>query len=835
MKRLWTTLGSLALVLTLLLTLCPMAAFAGDETALALDNLTVEMITNGQPENFITEKLSLTEGFTWSASPEGIVDTATGAVTQDVKDDKTVTLTAEKDGSSKSFILTVKPKTTEIVYSDNMYYPGEITSYTWPNQTVESSVLEPRVQSQSENEQVLAGFALKSSAGAGNLEDKFIQGSDENYYLSVDFNKTIAQQVRYDVSALDGEFIWSFDASGAGHTGGSAGGFDLFFTFKNSEGTEVNGDVLCRVNYNNSGSCSVYGTTTETFSYNASAWNTITMKIDVNAGTFSVLKDPTTDTWTAPASYMNGSNLTSLTSGDLYRLGIKKPSGNTAADTLELDNFVVYKTSLDNLTSEEKTAYYKAQLAANAPTTESAAAITKNLSLYTCGGAVTWESSNTSVIAADGTVTRPTAAVAGQATLTAKCGDTVLETYHYSVAPAGFTVAKSNIGHYDTEDFEEGTAGAMLTYNNAAPYGTGSTAKWQYSGSGAGAKMTYKTDSERGMVAAIDNTLDTVNALKVAYNCGEYGANTDVRVAVGFDFKAMSTTAFTYTLVGGDISAKVEVNGNQVKVYSYDRNHLDSYGKTMTVQRDSWVRADIDVNFASRTYMVYLNGVSVSGELPLMTTNFSQATTDSAPMRHMAFEVAAEKTLLLDNVSVLKSTNADANKVDAGIKAAQIYFSLNKLSGDAALPAYGPASFNEPLCNRMTGSPFTTADDTMKGAVLTWKLNGSDVTTYTNSGLAKPTLTLTATSGSETKTAEITLDYAPVILTVADGKVTATGNTAGGKLIVATYTDTAKTKLQSATAYDTFNDVEIGATANYRIMFVNSMESLQPIAKAIVK
>lgn len=833
MKRLWTTLGSLALVLTLLLTLCPMAAFAGDETAVTLDDLTVEMITNGQPENFITEKLCLAEGFTWSASPEGIVDTATGAVTQDVKDDRTVTLTATKDGSSKNFILTVKPKTTEIIYSDNMYYPGEITSYTWPNQTMESSVLEPRVQQQ--NGQVLAGFNLKSSAGAGNLEDKFIKDSDKNYYLSVDFGKTIAQQVRYDVSVLDGEFIWTFDARGAGHTGGSAGGFDLFFTFKNSEGTEVSGDVLCRVNYNNSGSCVVYGTTTEIFSYNASEWNTITMKIDVNAGTFSVLKDPRTDTWTAPASYMNESNLTSLTSGNLYRLGIKKPEGGKAADTLELDNFAVYKTSLTNLTSEEKIAYCNEQLAANAPTTESAAAITKNLSLYTCDGAITWESSNTSVIAEDGTVTRPTGAVAGQATLTAKCGDTVLATYHYSVAPAGFTVAKSNIGHCDTEDFEEGTAGAALTYYNAAPSGTGSTAKWQYSDSGADAKMTYKTDSERGTVAEIDNITDTVNALKVAYNCGEFGANTDARVAVGFDFKAASDTAFTYTLNGGDTSAKVEFTGSKVNVYSYDKTHLYPYGKTVDVTSSDWVRADIDVNFASRTYMVYLNGVSVSGDMPLMTGNFAQTGNDTAPMRNMQFEVAAGKKLLLDNVSVLKSTNADANKVDAGIKAAQIYFSLNKLSGDAALPAYGPASFNDPLCNRMTGSPFITAGDTTKGAALTWKLNGSDVTSYTNTGLAKPTLTLTATSGSEIKTAEITLDYAPVLLTVADGKVTATGNTAGGKLIVATYTDAARTKLKEAKTYDAFTDVEIGATANYRIMFVNSMESLQPIAKAIVK
>lgn len=821
MKRLWTTLGSLALVLTLLLTLCPMAAFAGDETALTLDDLTVEMITNGQPENFITEKLSLAEGFTWSASPEGIVNTATGAVTQDVKDDRTVTLTATKDGSSKNFILTVKPKTTEIIYSDNMYYPGEITSYTWPNQTMESSVLEPKVQQQ--NGQVLAGFNLKSSAGAGNLEDKFIKDSDKNYYLSVDFNKTIAQQVRYDVSVLDGEFIWTFDARGAGHTDGNDGGFDLFFTFKNSGGTEVNGDVLCRVNYNNNASCVVYDATPETFSYNASAWNTITMKIDVNAGTFSVLKDPRTDTWTAPASYMNGSNLTSLTSGDLYRLGIKKPSGGKAADTLELDNFVVYKTSLDNLTSEEKIAYCNEQLAANAPTTESAAAITKDLSLYTCGGAITWESSNTDVIAADGAVTRPTGAVAGQATLTAKCGDTVLATYHYSVAPADFTTTTGT--YLNADDFE--SEDDSLTYNNSDPGSAQTSERWNYKSENS---LMSLVDSERGKVLKIDNTTGT-SALNVGYNFAkdwtEIATYNDKRAVVGFDFKMETTADFTYRFMGSTDKVVIALKNNTASI------DCSSQGtKTVTLQ-PGWVRVDIEINFAARTQMIYFNGVSVSGDQPMMHAKYTN--NDIHAGRQSRFELGAGTTLLLDNISVLRGSDTNVESVDAAIRAAQLYYSINVQSGTVGLPKYGPVNVQTPSREATEDSPFTSESDTQKGAALTWKLNGSDVTSYTNTGLAKPTLTLTATSGSETKTAEITLDYAPVILTVADGKVTATGNTTGGKLIVATYTDAAKTKLQSATAYDTFTDVEIGATANYRIMFVNSMESLQPIAKAIVK
>ena len=86
-----------------------------------LDAITEDVILNGQSADSVTGALSLIKtgsvngtSITWTASPEGIINTDTGAVTRPAEDTQ-VTLTAEAAGLSKQFTVTVKAQDPEEV------------------------------------------------------------------------------------------------------------------------------------------------------------------------------------------------------------------------------------------------------------------------------------------------------------------------------------------------------------------------------------------------------------------------------------------------------------------------------------------------------------------------------------------------------------------------------------------------------------------------------------------------------------------------------------------------------------------------------------------------
>lgn len=89
--------------------------------------LTLEDIVGHQPAYMITKDLTLPEGYTWTAEPTGIIGTdveGLGKIVRDPQEDKTVTITAQTaGGASKSFLLTVKSKKTNILASDTFAYP----------------------------------------------------------------------------------------------------------------------------------------------------------------------------------------------------------------------------------------------------------------------------------------------------------------------------------------------------------------------------------------------------------------------------------------------------------------------------------------------------------------------------------------------------------------------------------------------------------------------------------------------------------------------------------------------------------------------------------------
>ena len=96
-----------------------------------LDAITENVILNGQSADSVTGDLNLIKTgsvngtpITWTASPEGIINTDTGAVTRPTEDTQ-VTLTSEAAGLSKQFNITVKAQEPEqIKYLLNHDYSG---------------------------------------------------------------------------------------------------------------------------------------------------------------------------------------------------------------------------------------------------------------------------------------------------------------------------------------------------------------------------------------------------------------------------------------------------------------------------------------------------------------------------------------------------------------------------------------------------------------------------------------------------------------------------------------------------------------------------------------
>lgn len=90
------------------------------------DTLTAEQLTNDLP-NLVTKNLTLPTvvgetAIEWVSSDPSVIS-ATGIVTRDTFEEKTVTLTAKTTTAQKVFCFTVAPITANVLYQDSFYYP----------------------------------------------------------------------------------------------------------------------------------------------------------------------------------------------------------------------------------------------------------------------------------------------------------------------------------------------------------------------------------------------------------------------------------------------------------------------------------------------------------------------------------------------------------------------------------------------------------------------------------------------------------------------------------------------------------------------------------------
>lgn len=829
MKKALKNILYLLVCLALVMTLVP-TAFA-DETSseTSAETLTIEDIAGHQPANMITEKLTLPTGYTWSASPAGVINTTTGAVTRKPVEDQEVTLTATKSGgTTKSFTFVVKSKKTKVLIAESFAYDyAEGTNATAQEdfifKTAKTAVTHSVLKEGSGNSYFHADWTYDASdTTAENNNDKknskklslrtLPEGINaaEELYISFKYKYVKNAGTLDDAVAhmkLDTESKTDITAASFGFNKYS--GNDNKYTFRYAVKSISSSSGWYYKDYTADGK---------------DDWKTAYYKYSLKDVSGAVSEDGVT--------YKDSVALISdtLTDKALTAFSFAPSASASNCGTVLLDDLIIYTESMDNLTTEEKQEYIDAELDVTDLTAESAGAVTQDLTLPSFDGLVTWESSDTDVISVQGekgVIGTRDKAIFKTATLTATYG-TKTRKFNFAVAPADTTTEILG-SKFNTikllEDFESVTDDmkVKIVEGNKVDTTTGWTAE---KATVEDRNFGYFEDSEKGMVGQLDD----LNGATVSLVPGKT-AGSQFRHTTGFDFKfspANETDSFTFDMNGACPIGKIVVTKNKVRVYQDVYTNGGLY-TDYTVSTEGWIRVDIDTNMASRTQEIFINGVSLTGAFK--NGAYSQQYKSHAvsnSLRFLKFTAKGCTPVYIDNIAAVGHTNDDRSLADAGVKAAQVFYSdyiSQPISQSKALEKTGPVLASAQLTDSTT---FAATG----GASLTW--SGIGVTEYTffPSAAGGCNLTVTAASGEETATGSVSLNAAPVVLAEDSGKITVTkSDDTSGVLIVAEYDSNGR--MTAATQYNSFTDV--AAPTAYKAFFVRSLQELIPLAFPLIK
>ncbi|MBE7032763.1 MAG: hypothetical protein E7406_00860, partial [Ruminococcaceae bacterium] len=774
MRKNLKKLISLVVCFVFLMTLAPIAMAAGDEADIA--ELNIEDILNHQPANMVTEALSLSNSYTWTASPEGVVDTSTGAVTRHAIEDKTVTLTATKDGVSESFTVVVKSKTTKVIAADNF-------AYNYAEGT---------------NAMAQEDFIFTTHSTTDSLVHPIETETDGNSYLKLDWTKTsadIASVNNYRTAYLRNapteelaqanELYFSFKFKYINRVDNAIQNYKARLQMDTADGTT--GTNMATLG-NNSGTFRIasvfeYDTGYAYSSHIGDAtdnWELAVLKYDVANNTVSVSKDG--------VNFSNAVKLNTTFKNENHAVTNFRftPPNSKNQGQLLVDDFVIYTESFDNLTEDDIKDYIESETSLDSITSENAGAITGNLNLSDCNGMVEWTTSDANVIAADGTVKRADN-IFKSAVLTATYTageETVTKKYNFAVAPKN--TAETNIALRD--NFEAGVAGESITIRQAVSGENYTT----FSGWGKRSNDTlpapeieYAFDENKGMVGKFSDTADEKTS-KVSLFAGV--EPTAQRFATGFDVKLDNGESLTFEMLNAYVHHRFVITNNSITV------SVDTEEETFAIAPDAngWIRIDVDSNWVARSQNVYVNGVAVTA-LPLKNMIYTAANNTDAtkPTGHLAsalrwfdLTVSDGAEVLVDNIAVTLYSSGGIIRTDAAVKAAQLFYSGNEVEAKTLeTQGPGPASNNVDI----SGS-FANQGGNNQRATLTWSGDAVENNVFNPTTLGNYTLNVTAKySDGTTATGTVTVKGAPVVMKVADGKVSAVGNTEGGTLYIAEY------------------------------------------------
>ena len=378
-------------------------------------------IANGQPANFVTADLAL-GSYEITSSDENVI-ALDGTVTRPLFEDKTVQITI---GGGEAIDVTVKALTVEALYAED--------------------------------------FAIDNEPVAENSNKHTFADYSEWYIGSANNNVTVAGG-RMVANHTDGEGrVWLYAAVPAPVTDKP-----VTIQFDSTEVADVAVGIDIRLGGNLYdaegtivGSLNVGGTVAR---LSAAGWGSYWMGGYKKAGV-TIKYDPITgEFWgngVLAAQNLITDNATikeGYTADDVAKVAITSfcfvDASDSATGTYSIDNFAVYQEAsaedvLANATPEQQALYYAKYLEADyVANGGDFAALTTNLKLeadadLVAGVSINWESSDETVIATDGTVTRPffeTKTVTLTGTVSVEGAEDIVKEYTVKVLPLSMTSA----------------------------------------------------------------------------------------------------------------------------------------------------------------------------------------------------------------------------------------------------------------------------------------------------------------------------------------------------------------------------------------------------------
>lgn len=877
MRKTMAKFLSVVCVIALAFSVCTFSVMA-EETVLGALTAEKLAVSNGvnQLPTCIVNNLTLPEidGVTWSSSNPAVL-AADGTVTRPVEEDANVTLTATAGEETKSFNFTVKAYTTEVDYQDSFAYASRDAFVSQnPKNT-------PWYTSAADTTSVIATDA------------------DGNQYVAFDFeenaaykqtNMSIENNVVYMELDVKGQKDKVIDAAitvtGKNVTDDSAVSY-TFYCFRSNGGqlrmpfqsyTE-NDELLWNKGYS-------FGACQDTFVHLKIRMDFTKKEIYIT-GADGIEYGPIpmcAEKWYSTPSNLAPATVRSdaIVFDTVTKFEIKRAGGSTPAGTFSVDNLVLYtEKSVDeallDAPAEQQFDYIISDLEEKFPLTDNAGITSaRTFDLPTYGGIVSWTDANGNTLGESVTLTQnQTTFNTGKliATIAPAGSEAKTYTYAYSVLPAGTSVRTKNGTYKDLFNFD-GDWEAPQTMNSTAHtnmefkvYGTTGDPVPE----GVIWTTEYESDAEvANKVAKFVNHTTPADendkaVQQVSLTQGGVG-QANMRMQIGTDFKLVEGDEVSITVTGPDkgvvpVTINFEngtitlsersndvVKGNNTD-FSYTYNLAD-YGVT----KDSWNRFEIDYSTVGFLYDIYLNGNKVNSiPMNLCCVN-GQGNYWSNTFRFFNVEIPAGSTVLLDNVTVAETADANANAlVEGTMRRIEKNFAVdsafangdtlyNDLLGKGALPAPAYIS-SDGVTNNYT--------DRCKSPAISWKLDGvalaevDDRVPLSFTGMGTHTLEVTVSSGavSDTKSFEIT--GAPVALRVLGTLVPGVklGSDISGKLIVAQYTDSTMKVLDNVRIYKYTNGVnETGAFVykdkdyvkpNSRLFFIS--DNFAPIAFDVAK
>lgn len=776
------------LVVALMLMAFVPCALATDLTVLTAESITADH----EPATAVTKNLELPSDFTWVSSDPSVIDND-GTVHRDASQDKNVTLTANNGTSSKSFDFTVLSKNSEVVYSNNFYYPEH-------EDKVITNVDGWSYQDNNGNGNGAMASTIKVADGNYNFNMKRVtKGTNDRIKYSFPDGTGDGTTVRFSINATGGNFILRFDTDANVNTS------EIKFALNSSNETY---DAF----YGSDRFVTTCGWST--------GWVDVELKFDFSKNEVKITSKGyssrgTLTTKTGIYDFKGTSKDTCLT--QMVVMPYRDDKVNTEYN---MDDFTVIKEIdyLATLTDAEKVAIVAEQITAESISSESLASISKNLTLYDDDtyANVVWSSSDETVVSDKGVVAISDVSKPVTMTATITSGEESVKKKFDLIVKESDTSNFYNL----VEDFDGlANAGLSNSPNSTLSYELSdkdSTNVAKFTTTDSGTKwVTLKTNGYTGSIR-------------------RYIAEADIKLVPNDGKTENDSTLYGIWLGGATAHTELNINtkGGWTSIRTYGESTTSSTYKSVlsSPEANEWKHVKIDLNLYSQTYDFYVENEK------LFSTRIADADiagAASSPLRALQFSITKGGTLYLDNISVREYTD-DASKVNAAIIQAKEYAQILRADGENL-----PVVVNNAVYKKTDSVSGKVIDNIIENdAVITWKFAGADKTAVESNSIGEQlTYTVTASKETTTITEQVVLNTAPVrVVSVSDTAAELVGALAGKTAIIAVYN--ADKSLGDVRVVDAananFDKITVSDDSEVKVFVLESL-TLKPVSYAFEK